>query len=145
MRRSSEIATKVCVSDRALAGKQMPAMTSSEASPMMAIAGLFLTFRFSQDATASTGTRLYKIAHRLRVVDRHSDASSTGMDVGWLSDRPIDNENTFVLVLQEGTPRAVPNANPQSPLAPLNHLGFALPSREAVDAIANEAKQAGVL
>jgi len=81
----------------------------------------------------------------LRVVDRHSDASSTGMDVAWLSDRPIDNENTFVLVLQEGTPRAVPNANPQSPLAPLNHLGFALPSREAVDAIANEAKQAGLL
>src|ERR1700737_2994738 len=63
MRRSSEIATKVCVSDRALAGKQMPAMTSSEASPMMAIAGLFLTFRFSQDATARPGTRLYKIGH----------------------------------------------------------------------------------
>jgi catechol 2,3-dioxygenase-like lactoylglutathione lyase family enzyme len=38
----------------------------------------------------------------LRVVDRHSDASSTGMDVAWLSDRSPDNELNFVMVLQEG-------------------------------------------
>ena len=81
----------------------------------------------------------------LRVVDRHSDASSTGMEVVWLSDRPVDDENAFVLVLQEGTPRSIPNANPQSPLGPISHFGFALPSLEAVDAIANEAKQTGLL
>ncbi len=81
----------------------------------------------------------------LRVVDRHSDASSTGMEVVWLSDRSVDDENAFVLVLQEGTPRSIPNANPQSPLGPISHFGFALPSLEAVDAIANEAKQTGLL
>jgi hypothetical protein len=67
------------------------------------------------------------------------------MEVVWLSDRPVDDENAFVLVLQEGTPRSIPNANPQSPLGPISHFGFALPSPEAVDAIANEAKQTGLL
>ena len=81
----------------------------------------------------------------LRVVDRHSDASSTGMEVVWLSDRPVDDENAFVLVLQEGTPRSIPKASPQSPLGPISRFGFALPSLEAVDAIANEAKQTGLL
>jgi len=36
------------------------------------------------------------------------------MEVVWLSDRPVDNANAFVLVLQEGTPRSIPNASPQS-------------------------------
>jgi lactoylglutathione lyase len=81
----------------------------------------------------------------LRVIDRHSDASSTGMEVVWLSDRPTLDENTFVLVLQEGSPRAMPGAAPQSPLGPMSHLGFALPSRDAVDAIAAEAKNGGLL
>jgi hypothetical protein len=67
------------------------------------------------------------------------------MEVVCLSDRPVDDENAFVLVLQEGTPRSIPNANPQSPLGPISHFGFALPSLEAVDAIANEAKQTGLL
>jgi len=30
------------------------------------------------------------------------------MEVVWLSDRPVDDENAFVLVLQEGTPRSIP-------------------------------------
>jgi lactoylglutathione lyase len=81
----------------------------------------------------------------LRVVDRHSDSSSTGMEVVWLSDRPVDDANAFVLVLQEGTPRLIPTAKPQSPLGPISHFGFALASREAVDAIAKEVKQAGLL
>jgi lactoylglutathione lyase len=81
----------------------------------------------------------------LRVINRHSDASSTGMEVVWLSDRPGDDENAFVLVLQEGIPRSIPNANSQTPLGPISHFGFALLSRETVDAIAEEAKQAGLL
>jgi lactoylglutathione lyase len=81
----------------------------------------------------------------LRVIDRHSDASSTGMEVVWLSDRPTLDENTFVLVLQEGIPRSIPGARAQSPLGPISHLGFALPSRDAVDAIAAEAKNGGLL
>src|SRR5260370_12223152 len=75
----------------------------------------------------------------LRVVDRHSDASSTGMEVVWLSDRPVDEENAFVLGLQEGTPRSIPNANPQSPLGPITHFGLALPPLAALCAIANAA------
>jgi catechol 2,3-dioxygenase-like lactoylglutathione lyase family enzyme len=51
----------------------------------------------------------------LRVIDRHSDASSTGMNVAWLSDRFPDDELTFVMVLQEGTPYNLPGANRSSP------------------------------
>jgi hypothetical protein len=75
----------------------------------------------------------------------HFDATSTGMEVVWLSDRPASDENGFVLVLQEGTPHSIPGAKPQSPLGPISHFGFALPSREAVDAVANEGKTVGLL
>jgi catechol 2,3-dioxygenase-like lactoylglutathione lyase family enzyme len=84
----------------------------------------------------------YERFTNLRVIDRHSDATSTGMEVVWLSDRPASDENGFVLVLQEGTPHSIPDAKPQSPLGPISHFGFALPSREAVDAVANEGKTA---
>lgn len=87
----------------------------------------------------------YERFTNLRVIDRHSDATSTGMEVVWLSDRPASDENGFVLVLQEGTPHSIPDAKPQSPLGPISHFGFALPSREAVDAVANEGKTAGLL
>jgi lactoylglutathione lyase len=82
----------------------------------------------------------YERFTNLRVIDRHSDASSTGMEVVWLGDRPASDENGFVLVLQEGTPRSIPGAKPQSPLEPISHFGFALPSGEAVDAVATEEK-----
>lgn len=81
----------------------------------------------------------------LRVVERHSDASSTGMEVAWLSDRSGNDELSFVLVLQAGTPRHVPGALPQQPLGPISHLGFNLDSREDVDAIASKAGQGGLL
>jgi catechol 2,3-dioxygenase-like lactoylglutathione lyase family enzyme len=86
----------------------------------------------------------YERFTNLHVIDRHSDAASTGMEVVWLSDRPASDENGFVLVLQEGTPHLIP-AKPQSPLGPISHLGFALPSREAVDEVANEGKTGGFL
>jgi lactoylglutathione lyase len=73
----------------------------------------------------------------LRVVDTHSDASSTGMDVAWLSGRCDDDELSFVLVLQEGTPIHVPSAKPQQPLGPISHLGLGLASRKEVDAVAD--------
>jgi lactoylglutathione lyase len=87
----------------------------------------------------------YERFTNLRVVDRHSDASSTGMEVVWLSDRPVDDENAFALVLQEGTPRFVPGAKPQAALGPISHFGFALESRAAVDAVAAEGKKSRVL
>ena len=81
----------------------------------------------------------------LRVVNRHSDASSTGMEVAWLSDRPVDEDLTFVMVLQEGTPHVLAGAQPQQPLAPVSHLGFAVSSRQDVDTVAAEAKKDGIL
>ena len=80
-----------------------------------------------------------------RLLDRHSDASSTGMEVVWLSDRATVDEFSFVLVLQEGSPHRFPDATPQKPLAPISHLGFALSSREEVDALANQAQKDGLL
>jgi catechol 2,3-dioxygenase-like lactoylglutathione lyase family enzyme len=56
----------------------------------------------------------YERFTNLRVIDRHCDASSTGMEVVWLGDLPASDENGFVLVLQEGTPRSIPGAKPQS-------------------------------
>jgi lactoylglutathione lyase len=81
----------------------------------------------------------------LRPIDRHSDASSTGMEVVWLSDRPVSDESGFVLVLQEGTPHSLPNAQPQQAMGPISHLGFGLVSREGVDAVAAGAKKEGLL
>ena len=81
----------------------------------------------------------------LRVIDRHSDASSTGMEVVWLSERPAADENAFVLVLQQGNPRSVPGAKPQSPLGPISHVGFPLSSRDEVDTLAAEARRSGAL
>ena len=81
----------------------------------------------------------------LRVIDRHSDASSTGTQVAWLSDRPGDDARTFILVLQEGTANIPGGDAPQKPLGPISHLGFSLSSREEVDATASEAKDGGVL
>jgi lactoylglutathione lyase len=81
----------------------------------------------------------------LRVIDRHSDASSTGMEVVWLSDRSDDEERSFVLVLQQGSPTNVPGAKPQQPLGPISHLGFSLASREEVDAVASEARKSDLL
>ncbi|HEY2118614.1 MAG TPA: VOC family protein [Candidatus Acidoferrum sp.] len=80
----------------------------------------------------------------LRPIDQHSDASSTGMEVVWLSDDSADQLGAFVMVLQEGTPRAIPDARPQ-PLGSLSHLGFALASREEVDATAAIARNEGLL
>jgi catechol 2,3-dioxygenase-like lactoylglutathione lyase family enzyme len=92
-----------------------------------------------------TSIAFYERYTSLRVIDRHSDASSTGMEVVWLSDRPVDDESAFVLVLQEGIPRSIPGAAPQPPLGPISHFGFSLASRDSVDAMAAGAKNAGLL
>ena len=82
----------------------------------------------------------------LRVVERHSDTDSTGMEVAWLGEPHVGEARAdFVLVLQEGTPRFPAGAEPQSPLAPISHLGFASPSREVVDEVASRAERAGIL
>jgi catechol 2,3-dioxygenase-like lactoylglutathione lyase family enzyme len=95
--------------------------------------------------SAEASIAFYSHCANFRVIDRHSDASSTGMEVVWLSDRSANDQLSFVMVLQEGTPYNLPDAKPQPPLGPISHLGFALASREEVDAVAGEAKKAGLL
>jgi catechol 2,3-dioxygenase-like lactoylglutathione lyase family enzyme len=81
----------------------------------------------------------------LRVMDRHSDAASTGMEVVWLSDRENGDALSFVLVLQAGSSSAVPGAQPQQALGPISHLGFGAGSREEVDEVAAKANENGLL
>jgi lactoylglutathione lyase len=87
----------------------------------------------------------YELYTNLRVADRHSDASSTGMEVVWLSEGDQQGGLGFVMVLQEGTPKVTPDAKPQLPLGPISHLGFGLDSREDVDAVAAKARESGLL
>jgi catechol 2,3-dioxygenase-like lactoylglutathione lyase family enzyme len=65
-----------------------------------------------------------------------------GLKVKWLKS-PIAS-NPFVLVLLEGKSQLLPGA-PQSAIGPLSHFGFALDSRDEVDAIASKGELAGVL
>jgi len=81
----------------------------------------------------------------LRVANRHSDVSTTGMEVVWLSEGDNDGGLGFVMVLQEGEPKLMPDAKPQLPLGPISHFGFGLNSRDEVDALAANAKENGIL
>ena len=51
-----------------------------------------------QDRSLQASIAFYERFTNLRVIDRHSDATSTGMEVVWLSDRPASDENGFVLL-----------------------------------------------
>jgi catechol 2,3-dioxygenase-like lactoylglutathione lyase family enzyme len=66
----------------------------------------------------------YEVYANLRVVDRHSDASSTGMDVAWLSDRTGNDELSFAMVLQEGTPHILPGGETADAAGPDQPSGF---------------------
>src|ERR1700683_3923945 len=72
---------------------------------------------------------------------RYWQDEATGMRTAWL--RCTKPGEAFVLVLLEGNPKQFTNANPQSPIGPLSHLGFALESREAVDKIAGLGEEEG--
>jgi len=89
--------------------------------------------------------KFYEQFTALRAIERHSDASSTGMNVVWLSDAVEGGRPTFVLVLLEGHPVGPLSGLPQLPLGPMSHLGFALNSREEVDEIAAHAKNLRIL
>lgn len=71
----------------------------------------------------------------------------TQMRVAWLSDRPAGKETEFVIVLLEGQPTLLTTekVQPQAPLGPISHLGFAMETREEVDKIAELGKQNGIL
>src|SRR5262249_37578993 len=63
----------------------------------------------------------YERSTILRLVDWLSDASSTGMDVAWMSEGDKDGGLGFVMVLQEGEPTVMPGAKPQLPIGPMSH------------------------
>jgi catechol 2,3-dioxygenase-like lactoylglutathione lyase family enzyme len=69
----------------------------------------------------------------MQVIHRRIDAE-TGVAVVWLCDRT----RPFVIVL-------IQTASVQTVLAPLAHLGVGCQSREAMDALCEQAKQEGVL
>ncbi len=70
----------------------------------------------------------------MNVVHERSDA---GVEVTWLAEP--GREKTFIFVLISGGPERTPATRDFS------HLGFALPSREAVDDMARRAEGAGIL
>lgn len=78
----------------------------------------------------------------LRLIDRREDEAGYG---GWLG-MPGETNNPFILVLAQFFPDKDPFANaPIATLAPFAHLGMELPTREAIDEMAEKAKAAGCL
>jgi catechol 2,3-dioxygenase-like lactoylglutathione lyase family enzyme len=75
----------------------------------------------------------YATYAQMQVVHRRIDAE-TGVAVAWLT----DHTRPFVIVLIETN-------SVQPILSPLAHLGVGCKSREAMDALCDQARQAGVL
>ena len=77
--------------------------------------------------------QFYAVYAQMQVIHRRIDAE-TGVAVVWLCDRT----RPFVIVL-------IQTSSVQSVLSPLAHLGVGCQSREAIDALCDQAKQEGVL
>jgi catechol 2,3-dioxygenase-like lactoylglutathione lyase family enzyme len=78
----------------------------------------------------------------MRVIRAWEDQDGGGLEVKWL--RGAEPPNPFVLVLLQGESQIFGNL-PQTKIGPLSHFGFAVDSREAVDAVALRGEAAGVL
>jgi len=77
----------------------------------------------------------------LRVVRRFKDQYGRGV---WLADP--DDEAPFILTLSWFAPETDPfGYAPRTVLGPYAHLGFELPSRDAVDEVAARAEAEGIL
>ncbi|MGF1509794.1 MAG: VOC family protein [Myxococcota bacterium] len=79
----------------------------------------------------------YRDLCQLRIVHERSDPT-TGRRVVWMAE--AGREQDFVFVLLPGGPDTAAQRE-----GDYGHLGFATPSREAVDALAERARQAGTL
>ena len=78
----------------------------------------------------------------LTLIDRREDDTGYG---AWLG-MPEKTDNPFILVLAQFFPDSDPFAGaPLATLAPFAHLGMELPSKEAVEEMAERAKAAGCL
>ena len=93
--------------------------------------------------------RLTHIALRVKDLDRSvafyrkyaglfvvHEREDEGTRVVWLSERPVDPEFVFVLI---------PMAHTEEERPGVHHMGFSLPARTDVDAIADTARADGVL
>lgn len=95
-----------------------------------------------RDIAASTA--FYTRYARMHVVDDRMDVE-TNLRTVWLSSEAGAAAFRFVLVLLEGIPAQFGTLPPQAPIGPLSHFGFAVASREDVEAIAEEGRAAGIL
>lgn len=78
----------------------------------------------------------------LRVLQRSTDQFGVG---GWLAD-PADRACPFVLVLAQFHAGTDPfDGIPDAVLGPFSHIGIELPTREAVDDVAQRARAEGIL
>jgi catechol 2,3-dioxygenase-like lactoylglutathione lyase family enzyme len=78
----------------------------------------------------------------LELLDRRTDEMGHG---AWLG-QPETVDNPFILVVAQFFPETDPFADaPQEVLAPFAHLGIELTSREAIDEMADKAREAGCL
>ena len=90
------------------------------------------------DATIAWYTDMTPLA----LIDRREDEAGYG---AWLG-MPDQTNNPFLLVLAQFFPETDPFAGaPLAKLAPFAHLGMEVPTREAVDEIAERARQADCL
>ena len=93
-------------------------------------------------ADADETAAFYQRFAEMRPLRTWANQDGSGLKVRWLSS--AETANPFVLVLLQGESQLL-KGNPQSVIGPLSHFGFAVDSREEVDAIAERARQAGVL
>lgn len=78
----------------------------------------------------------------LELLDRRENADGFGV---WLG-HPDNTDHPFVLVLAQFLPERDPYAaTPIATLAPFNHFGIELPTKDDVDAVAARGKAAGCL
>lgn len=90
------------------------------------------------DATIAWYTEFTPMA----LIDRREDEAGYG---AWLG-MPEKTNNPFIMVLAQFFPDADPFAGaPRATLAPFAHLGIELPTKEAVDEMAERGKAAGCL
>jgi catechol 2,3-dioxygenase-like lactoylglutathione lyase family enzyme len=93
-------------------------------------------------ADADSTAYFYRRFGDMQVVRAWENQDGGGLKVAWL--KSADVANPFVLVLLEGK-SAQFGGDIQAKIGPLSHFGFALDSREAVDAVARKGEAAGFL
>lgn len=93
-------------------------------------------------ANIDTTAGFYERFAGMRIVRSWADQDESGLKVKWL--KSAQASNGFVLVLLEGKSELFGGGR-QATIGPLSHFGFAVDSRDEVDAVARKGEDAGVL